>query len=191
MRKLIFTFLACLSMSMAYAQIDWGAKAGLNVASLSFNSGVYSPRMGYHAGLYYKQRIEEQYGLQIELQYYLQGARDATIDERKLSYNYLHLPMLLKFYFAEDVFLSVGPQVSYLLKAQTNEEGFKEDITSGLRKWDLSILLGMGKEVDFGNFGARFGWGAFNTSGGSVGSSVVYRNLLLQFYIGFNIQNLD
>ena len=191
MRKLIFTFLACLSLSLTYAQVDWGAKGGLNVSTLSLNSGVYKPRMGYHAGLYYRQRIEQQYGLQLELQYSLQGARDATIDDRTLNYNYLHLPILLKFYFAQDVFLSVGPQVSYLLKAQTKEEGFKEDITDGVRRWDLALLIGMGKDADFGNFGARFAWGAFNTSGGSVGSNVVYRNLLLQFYVGIKIQDLD
>ena len=183
-------FLLILSTTVE-AQIAWGIKGGLNVSTLGANSSVYTPRLGYHAGIFYKQRLEPQYGLQFELQYSLQGARDATINNRRLSYNYLHLPLLIKFYFRQDGYFSIGPQVSYLLRANSVEEGFKDNITDGLRKWDISVMVGLGKEVDWGNFGARFGWGALNTSGASVASAVVFRNLLLQFYVGFKLQDLN
>lgn len=191
MKKVYLICLISISSLAASGQIYLGGKGGLNVSTLSLSSGVYNPRLGYHAGLYYMQRIEEQYGLQLELQYSLQGARDATIQDRRLAYNYLHLPVLVKFYFDNDIFLSVGPQLSYLLKANSVEEGFKQDITSNVRSFDLSILVGTGKETDFGNFGLRFGWGALNTSGGSVGNSVVFRNLLMQLYVGFKIKDLE
>jgi hypothetical protein len=180
--------LLLLSFS-THGQVAWGIKGGLNVSTLGTNSNVYTPRLAYHTGIYYRQRLEQQYGLQFELQYSQQGARDATIFNRRLSYNYLHLPILMKFYLAQDAFIAVGPQVSYLLKANSVEEGFKQDITEGLRKWDLSVVVGLGKEGDFGNYGFRFGWGVFNTSGASVGtSSLVFRNLLLQLYVGFKLQ---
>ena len=192
MNRTLLTFLTVLLFSFAaQAQIDWGVKAGFNVSTLGSNGSIYTPRLGYHAGLFYKQRLEPQFGLQFELQYSLQGARDASISNRRLSYNYLHLPLLIKFYFGQDAYFSIGPQVSYLLKANSVEEGFKDDITSDVRRWDVSVMAGIGKEVDFGNFGARFGWGALNTSGGSVATSNVFRNLLLQFYVGFNLQELE
>lgn len=187
-------FAGCVLLLLSFstqAQIAWGVKGGINVSTLGSNSSVYTPRLGYHAGFFYKQRLEPQYGLQFELLYSLQGARDASISNRRLSYNYLHLPLLIKFYFRQNGYFSIGPQVSYLLKANSVEEGYRDNITDGLRKWDISVMVGLGKEVEWGNFGARFGWGALNTSGGSVNSGVVFRNLLLQFYVGFNLQNLN
>lgn len=191
MKKIFLLTLFITGSLAASAQTYFGGKAGINVATLSLTSRVYNPRLAYHAGFYYMQKIEEQYGLQFELQYSLQGARDASIQNRRISYHYLHVPALVKFYFDNEVFLSVGPQLSYLMKAKSVEEGFKEDVTSNVKMFDLSMLVGTGKETDFGNFGLRFGWGFFNTSGGSVGNTTVFRNLLMQIYVGFKIKDLE
>lgn len=188
-RKTLFLGIFFIMSGSSFGQTIWGAKGGLNVSTLGTNSNTYTPRLSYHAGLYYMQRLEQQYGLQFELQYSQQGARDATINNRRLSYNYLHLPILMKFYMPHDTYIGVGPQVSYLMKANSVEEGFKGDITDGLRRWDISMMVGFGKESDFGNYGFRFGWGLLNTSGTSLGtSSLIFRNLLLQLYVGIKLQ---
>lgn len=175
----------------ASAQVIWGLKGGANVSNLG-NSTQYQARFGYHVGTFYSQHIEEQYGWQIGLQYSLQGARDGINPDRRLSYHYLSLPLVMKIYFNGKTFAELGPQVAYLLSAKSIETGFEEDLTGAVNRWDLLGVIGMGHETESGaSMGLRFGYGFFNTSGGSVGNTVVFRNLLLQLYIGFKLKEFD
>ena len=172
------------------AQILFGGKGGINVSTLG-TSGLYKPRLGYHAALFYSQHLEAQYGWQFELQYSLQGARDAAITNGRLAYHYLSLPVVLKLYFKESVFAEVGPQVSYLAGAKYSQPGFKEDKSSEVRRWDFLGVVGFGYETETGtNMGLRVGVGFLNTSGASVGSSAIFRNLFLQAHVGFKIKEL-
>lgn len=173
------------------AQVIWGLKGGANVSTLG-KSAQYKPRLGYHVGTFYSQHIEEQYGWQIGLQYSLQGARDAANTNGRLNYHYLSLPLVMKFYFAGNTFAELGPQVGYLLSANYSETGFKEERTALVKRWDLLGLIGLGHETDSGaSMGLRFGWGFLNTSGGSVGNTVVFRNLLFQAYLGIKIKEFE
>ena len=180
-----------LASVQASAQVVWGLKGGANVSTLG-NSVQYKPRLGYHLGTFYSQHIEEQYGWQIGLQYSLQGARDAANTNGRLSYHYLSLPLVMKFYFSGNTFAELGPQVGYLLSANYSEEGFKEERTELVKRWDLLGLIGLGHETDSGaSMGLRFGYGFLNTSGGSVGNAVVFRNLLFQAYLGIKIKEFE
>ena len=180
-----------LASVQASAQVVWGLKGGANVSTLG-NSVQYKPRLGYHLGTFYSQHIEEQYGWQIGLQYSLQGARDAANTNGRLSYHYLSLPLVMKFYFSGNTFAELGPQVGYLLSANYSEEGFKEERTELVKRWDFLGLIGLGHETESGaSMGLRFGWGFLNTSGGSVGNAVVFRNLLFQAYLGIKIKEFE
>lgn len=175
----------------APAQIYWGLKGGVNVSSLG-TTGQYKPRIGYHFGTYYSQHIESQYGWQIGLQYSLQGARDAANTNGRLAYHYINMPLVMKFYFSESTYAEVGPQVGYLLNAKYIETGFKDDRTEGVQKWDISGLIGLGHETDSGtSLGLRFGFGFTNTSGATIGSGSVFRNLLFQAFVSFNLKEFD
>ena len=189
--KILLPIIFILASLQAPAQIVWGIKGGANVSTLG-NSAQYKPRIGYHLGTFYSQHIEEQYGWQIGLQYSLQGARDAINPDRRLSYHYLSLPLVMKLYFNGKTFAELGPQVGYLLNAKSIETGYEEDLTESVNNWDLLGLIGMGHETDSGaSMGLRFGYGFLNTSGGSVGNTVVFRNLLLQLYIGIKLKGFD
>ena len=193
MRQLIIILvsLVLLAGRSGQAQDVWGVKAGLNVATLGTGS-INKPRLGYHLGTYYAQHIETQYGWQIGLQYSLQGARVNNSANGRLAYHYLSMPLLLKLYFGGTGYLEVGPQVAYLLKANYAETGFKEEKTDTVRKWDFLGLMGFGYETaSGGNIGLRFTLGFLNTSGASVGNTVVFRNLLLQAYVGFRIKEFN
>ena len=101
------------------------------------------------------------------------------------------MPLVMKIYFKESTFIEVGPQLSYLVSAAYKETGFKEDRTDEVNKWDVMALIGMGHETESGaSMGLRFGWGFLNTSGGSVGNTVVFRNLLLQLYVGIRLKEI-
>ena len=99
---------------------------------------------------------------------------------------------MLKLYFKEAVFAEVGPQVGYLLGAKYKELGFEDDRSSVVQNLDLLGLIGFGHEQDSGlTLGLRFGVGFLNTSGASVGNSVVFRNLVLQANVAIPLKNRD
>jgi hypothetical protein len=179
-----------LASIQSHAQVVMGLKGGLNVATLGTSSS-YKPRLAYHIGGYYSQHIEDQYGLQIGLQYSLQGARVMNGANGRLSYHYLSIPILMKLYFAESLYAEVGPQVAYLMSAKYIETGFKEDKTESIKRWDFLGMVGFGHETDSGgNLGLRLGIG-FTNPAGVVGAEFVPRNLILQGYVGFAIKDLD
>lgn len=191
MRLTLLIVLVFASSFSSRAQILLGAKAGLNVSTLS-TSSLYKPRIGYNAAFFYSQHLESQYGWQFELQYSLQGARDAASTNGRLAYHYLALPVLLKLYFKPSIYAEIGPQVSFLVGAKYKEMGFEDDRSAGVRKWDFLGMIGFGHETDYGTtFGLRFGLGFLNTSGASVGNSVVFRNLVLQACVAFPLKELD
>jgi len=97
----------------------------------------------------------------------------------------------MKFYFSGNLYAEVGPQVAYLMKATYKEEGFEEDKTASIKKWDFLGLVGFGHEMDSGgNIGLRVGVG-FTNPAGVVGADFVPRNLILQGYIGFPIKEFE
>jgi hypothetical protein len=191
MRLTILLLIIITTALNTRAQILLGAKGGLNVSTLG-TAAQYKPRLGYNAGFFYSQHLESQYGWQLELQYSLQGARDAATTNGRLTYHYLAMPILLKLYFKESTYAEVGPQVAYLMGAKYKEQGFEDDRSASVRKWDFLGLVGFGHETDSGTqFGLRFGFGFLNTSGASVGNTVVFRNLILQAHVGFKLKDLE
>lgn len=189
MKKLLCTILFLFPI-LVFSQITWGGKGGANISTLGdFNSGN-SPILRVHGGFYYEQRLEQQFGLSAELHYSMQGARATNISNRYLAYNYVNMPFLIKFYNINDVYFEIGPQFGYLLFAKLNEDGFTSSITNNVKRFDFTGLIGGGKQTDFGNYGARAGFGFTNTSGGSVGNAIVFRNLLLQIYVAYSLGQL-
>ncbi len=189
--KNILLALILLAPLYSFGQITWGAKGGANITTLGkFGSGN-TPQLRMHAGFYYQQRVEQRFGLVAELHYSMQGARAANISRRYLAYNYLNLPLLIKFYNQNDVYFEIGPQLGYLLFANLHDDGFTQSITSQVKRFDFTGLIGGGKDTDFGNYGVRAGVGFTNTSGGSVGNAVVFRNIFLQLYVGFTLGQLN
>lgn len=172
-------------------QITWGVKGGANISTLGEFNVAYGPQLRFHAGLYYQQRLDAQYALAAELHFSMQGARSKVISDRYLIYNYANLPIVMKFYFANDIYAEVGPQFGYLINAKAHDNGFTDTITDEVKKFDLTVLAGAGKEMGFGNLGARFGLGLTNTSGATVGSNTVFRNLLLQIYVAYRVKTLE
>ena len=176
---------------MAFSQITWGTKGGANVTTLGEFNSVYGPQLGYHVGFYYQQRLEQQYGIVTELHYSMQGARAKFISRQYLVYNYLNLPILLKIYFENNSYLEVGTQVGYLLFAKFHSDGDVGSITDDVKRFDFAAVAGGGMETSFGNYGARVALGLTNTSGATISSDIVFRNLVFQIYVAYTIRELE
>lgn len=158
MKRIVFLF-CFLSLTVAASAQQLGIKAGVTYATFKGdNAKNYDHRLGYAAGLFYQQHINELIGLQIEALYTSRGAQNEfregsnTIEDR-FRYNYVDVPLLLHV-SAGGLFFDLGPQASFLAKARQIREvipdggnsttTIKTDVTDNPYTIDLGYAAGIG-----------------------------------------------
>ncbi|WP_264537135.1 porin family protein [Flavobacterium sp. N1736] len=143
-------------------KVKLGVKAGLNIASLTFDESELnsSGKTGFRAGVMVEIPMSKNFSLQPELLYSQQGTKvsfsdqDVTNSNYKstIKLNYLNIPVMLKYYVIKDLSLQAGPQIGILLKANNkykdnflgyeNQESFNlKEYSSGI---DTSVNFGLG-----------------------------------------------
>ena len=194
MKKLmLFAALAVGYLSAINAQdISFGAKAGLNLASVSGDdtSGLDS-RLSFHLGAVAELEISEKFSIQPELLYSSQGAKyedsytdfGFNITEKVVAkYDYLNLPIMAKYYIAEGFSIEAGPQIGVLLKAEADIENLNE-FTKGI---DFGLNFGFGYKLDNGlNFAARYNLGLSNINDGEGSDEFKNQNAVFQISLGY------
>lgn len=186
MRRILLFLLAliiCSCSLQAQSQHTFGFKGGLNVSTLGGNATGSSARLGYNLGFYAENRMFQELGIQTELLVSFQGARSTDINNLKLNYTYLTLPVILNIYFSEDVALEAGLQPAYLLRAVQYDGGDKFDIRDNVNNFDLSGILGISYNKSYGKAGVRFVLGITNTNGTSFTFKSNSKNKVLQLYL--------
>lgn len=194
MKTKILTFLIifCAFFSLNAQDINksnTGLKFGYNLSSVSFDGSTETgKRHGFHIGFYGESFLTEATALQIELLYSQQGyvlKDNSGTFTQKLDY--INLPLLLKVYPSEILFLEAGPQIGLAIS-------HKETFDSNFSLFDTS------QKFDPKNFdwGVNFG-GGFKTSSGvslsvryHLGLGSVYdegspKNRVWQFSLGFDL----
>lgn len=154
-----FLIAACMlfCVSGAYAQIKVGAKAGVNLATLT-NDESAKMKFGFHVGGFAQFAINERIAIQPELLYSAQGA-DSDGDG-SIALGYINLPVLLKVNLVEGLSAEVGPQVGYLLSAKIEAGGVSVDMKDFCKKLDVTAVVGL--SYTFSEkfvVGARYGFG--------------------------------
>jgi hypothetical protein len=142
MKKIILAITMIVLATCAFAQqkIEFGVKAGLNVSSESADEGSTDSRVGLHAGFFAEFFISNQFGIQPELQYSMQGGKSPGITDK---FDYVNLPVVLKIYvFKRDLSINVGPQFSYLVSGKYTSNGNSHDIYKAMNKFDVAVGLG-------------------------------------------------
>src|SRR5690606_16367087 len=86
-----------------------GLKAGVNINTLGGKETGLYPSIGYHVGFAYEALVAEGFTLQPELLFSLQGATLSQIDNYRLKYYYINLPLIAKIYLAQHFSFDVGP----------------------------------------------------------------------------------
>lgn len=162
MKKLCFlTLLATLGLiQQTNAQdIQFGAKAGLNVSNFSGGDADRNSLIGFHVGFISEIPFSAKFSLQPELLYSRQGSE--AQDVLKVKVDYLAIPIMAKYYLADRFSLEVGPQFSFLI----NDKG--EYINSDLpdedtdaSNFDVGANVGLGFNLNSNIFvQARYNFG--------------------------------
>jgi hypothetical protein len=151
----VVAVLACATLSQA--QLKIGAKAGVNISTLDFEAEGFSfspdSKIGGHFGLMAKTMFSEQFGLQPELLYSMEGA---SIEDEDFNVNYVNIPVLLTWNPSEIFNIHLGPQFGVLVAAEAGDEDVKDELTS----LNLSLAAGAAVELENGfTGGVRYNLG--------------------------------
>src|SRR6267154_1735071 len=173
MKKLLFLFCcAFLSAIVAFgqAEVAIGIKGGLNFANVnvSQSAGVnYNNRTGYHIGAYALFKFSK-IGIQPEVIFSKQGQTYSIPSNSNAASNfdYINIPIMIKFYLAAGLNIQAGPQFGflasssgYVLNTATGNVTV-QSLNSLVKSSDVSLALGAGWDLPFGlNLTARYNLG--------------------------------
>ena len=211
MKKVLFAAVAVFAFGAANAQdMSFGAKAGLNVATLTGDVEDANSLIGAHAGVFAEFKISDKFSFQPELLFSMQGAKQEASStessggvtftedyESKIKLSYINIPLMAKFYVAEKFSLEAGPQIGFLMSAKEdysytltgpgfNESGSaEEDVKDSLKGIDFGFNLGAAYDFTDNLFaGVRYNLGLSNISD-IEGSDVELKNSVLQVSLGY------
>ncbi len=155
--------LAVIGVYEADAQVRFGIKGGLNLASASIESATNletSSKTGYHAGIYLAFKFTK-IAIQPEVLWSVQGVKTTadilgTPVEFDTDLNYVNIPVMVKIYLVQGLHLELGPTFGILMTAETEGQDIKETLNSS----DISASFGLGFDAPMGlGGGVRYNLG--------------------------------
>jgi hypothetical protein len=195
MKKLLLTGIVMAFALCSFAQgISGGVKAGLTLANQKYSSDGFSldtkAKPGIHGGVFAVVMITENFGIQPELLFTMQGANwDFQGDDGKFKYNYLTLPVLFRYNITEMISVHAGPQLGLLLSAELEEEdGDTEDWKDSTKGMDFGAAGGVEVVLPNGlGFGGRYVIGLSNVADDPDFDDLDIKNRAFQLYVFYKI----
>lgn len=142
MKKLILG-MAMAAGSMAFAQtttgmsssspVQFGVKAGMNVASLSKDASLQDQKskIGFNAGIFAHIPLAESFSVQPEVLYSQYGAKVESVNESTIlgtttrdvrSYSthldYITVPVMFQYKFVPNFYVEAGPEFGFMVTAK-------------------------------------------------------------------------
>lgn len=189
MKKILLSAVAILALGTAAQaqEIKFGAKAGVNFASVSMDPEGdmdTKSRTGLHIGIVAEFKLTETFAIQPELLYSMQGSKaefGGVESETKLDY--LNLPIMAKYYVTEGLSIEAGPQIGFLMSAKEEDEDAKD----GYKSIDFGIGAGLAYDLPMGVFfQARYNVGLSNIGETEEGQpDIDYKNNVFAISVGY------
>lgn len=179
-KNLLLAVVTVLGFTNVNAQeIKFGAKGGLNFASISGNNSTGSDMVtSFNFGVLSEISISDKFSFQPELMYSGQGY---SFNDNTIALSYLNIPLMGKYYLTKGLSIEAGPQIGYLLSAKNESTNVKDTF----KKVDFAANLGIGYKLENGlNFGARYNFGLSNINN-LDNSSSKYKNRVFQLSVGY------
>jgi len=182
MKKVLLFVLLC-GISSAQAQIKFGIKAGANFSDLDAVNFKTDMRTGFHFGAILEVKLPGSLALQPELLYSSQGAKvnSAALDE--IQYDYITVPVLVKYYLIKDVLdIELGPQFSFLVNDDVNSNFLGSSFdASDSSTFDFAAIGGVG--VDIGAHIFLQGRYVYGLTEASTNADI--KNKVIQISVGY------
>ena len=183
-----------VSVHLSYAQPfgvkaglnSFGVKAGLNLSTIGGDSEGVATKAGIHFGAFTQLGLTDLFKIQAELIYSQQGAGIDDLDDAKFNYNYLNIPIIVKFYPGGGGFnVHAGLQTGFVLSAELSTPSVDVDVKDDLEVLDFSLAVGIGFDINKIVIDARFIPGLTTTAEGPGDDSFPNQNIQLSLGIVF------
>lgn len=152
MKKILVIVVFVFITSYGYAQdIKYGVKAGLNLTNVVGDDVEdVDMKSGLYLGAFLTVPLNDNLTFQPELLYSRQGWKEEVImfgnakEDVKIKTSYLNIPLLLKMGLgsSEKAHFYAGPQMGFLLKAESEYDDNDNDIKDVFDNVDFSLNIG-------------------------------------------------
>ena len=152
--KKVFVLIAVAIVSMsAMAQVQFGAKVGVDATNFWGKDIKHGMQLNYQAGLVMEYKFNSHFGIAPEAVFAVQGGKFDVIDfhlgdinvNSNVAYhtNYINVPVMLKFYTSPNFSIDFGPQVGFNVYSKYTVEDFDAiEIKDGTKSVDFGVGLG-------------------------------------------------
>ena len=198
MKKVLLSLglLAGLSGAAQAQSIKYGAKGGVSLTGFTgSDSKGTAYQFGFHVGGLVNFSINDMFSVQPEILYSQKGAKgDGTAgspSDAHINLSYIDVPVLLHVATGETgLFFEAGPQIGFLLSANTEYQGSSTDVKNATNAVDFGYAAGIGFQSEVGLMGGLRYNGAFTSTGKSttVGNTTIQdnsKNSAFQLYVGY------
>ncbi len=186
-KAIIFVASLFLLINAKSQDVHFGVKGGVNVSQLHFKDNISSEsKVGIHLGvLAHIHTSSKTWAIQPELLYSMEGAKNVDNSGIDYNLNYINVPVLLQYMFENGFRLEGGPQIGFLLSANTKGNGVTVD-DKGYKSTAFSIPLGVGYLTSSGwGLDARYVFGLSDINdlhnGETIQSNVFQLGIFYQF----------
>lgn len=149
MKKLVLILIAGASFATANAQIQFGVKAGANFFKFTGDGESDAQTLtSFNAGVYANLPIAKSFSFSPELLYSGKGAKfDESGITGSFHANYLDIPLLFKYTHASGFNVATGPEVGFLMSANTKVNGVKSDAKDEFNGAEFNWDFGIGYDI--------------------------------------------
>ena len=201
MKKSILISLGLLiisAVSYGQVQVAVGLKGGLNLSKLDISQGASNVdnSTGFHAGAFVLAKVAF-IGIQPEVLFSKQGSSyTVNTTNYEANYDYINVPIMLKFYLPAGLNLQIGPQFGFLSSSEliNTATGVKDPQDAAKlfsEESDLSASFGAGWDLPFGlTIDARYNLGLKDikvTPSTNPADVVEFNNNVFQISLGYKL----
>ena len=144
--KKVFVLIAAAIVSMsAMAQVQFGAKVGVDATNFWGKDMPHGMQLNYQAGLLMEYKFTPKFAIAPEVVFAAQGGKFKLAEigdlkvENKYTMNYINVPVMFKYYVSPEFSIDLGPQV-----------GFNVYSKQKVGDLDAADIKDFTKSVDFG-----------------------------------------
>jgi hypothetical protein len=181
-RSIALLFVIVLPTSIFAQGVGFGLKGGVNFANQSITDINTESITGFNGGAYLVFAFSERWGLQPEVLFSSQGSEIPEFNETN-KFNYMSIPVLLRWRPVSFLSIEAGPQFSFLLNA---ENGSGNSIKEEVKNSDFGMAAGLTLHAPIGlNGGVRYVYGFTNIS--NLENDHEVKNKMIQLFVGWTI----
>jgi hypothetical protein len=207
MKKIILSAIVLFTVGFVNAQkAEFGLKGGLNSSTFSGDTDGMNlkSKIGFNIGAFAAIKLSDKITLQPELLYSTQGVKAENVSglvgdimytgDVKFNLSYLNVPIMMKYYVAENFYLETGPQIGFLTSAKTSTkiDGYSQTSEQDVKDYFESVDFGLnfGAALDFSkkvSAGIRYNLGLSNIFKTQPGDNSKTQNSVFSLSLAYKL----